>query len=72
MVFINVKHENKNFLNFEVLTQSSFPDEWKMARVTPIFKNGQRNLPETTDQFQFYLSLAKLWKEFYMINFIIT
>ena len=30
----------------QVITQSSFPDEWKMARVTPIFKNGQRNLPE--------------------------
>lgn len=24
---------------------SSFPNEWKMARVTPIYKNGQRNLP---------------------------
>ena len=30
----------------QVITQSSFPDAWKMARVTPVFKNGQRNLPE--------------------------
>ena len=30
----------------QVITQSSFPDAWKMARVTPIFKNGQRNQPE--------------------------
>ena len=23
-----------------------FPDEWKIARVVPLFKSGQRNLPE--------------------------
>ena len=28
------------------IAQSFFPDEWKIARVVPLFKNGQRNLPE--------------------------
>ena len=28
-----------------IFNQSFFPDEWKIARV-PLFKNGQRNLPE--------------------------
>ena len=39
----------KNGLDFhfnQVVTQSCFPDEWKLARITAIFKNGQHNLPE--------------------------
>ena len=29
----------------QAITLSSFPDEWKMAKVVPLFKNGQRNIP---------------------------
>ena len=28
----------------QAITLSSFPDEWKTARVTPLYKNGQRNV----------------------------
>ena len=29
----------------QATTLSSFPDEWKIARVVPLYKNGQRNIP---------------------------
>ena len=29
----------------QAITLSSFPDEWKMARVIPLYKNGHRNIP---------------------------
>ena len=29
----------------QAITLSSFPYEWKMARVIPLYKNGHRNLP---------------------------
>ena len=29
----------------QAITLSSFPREWKMARVMPLYKNGQRNIP---------------------------
>ena len=29
----------------QAITISSFPDEWKTAKVIPVFKNGQRNIP---------------------------
>ena len=29
----------------QAITISSFPDEWKTAKVIPVFKNGQRNMP---------------------------
>ena len=28
----------------QAITLSSFPDEWKTARVTPLYKNGRRNV----------------------------
>ena len=27
------------------VTQSTFPDQWKVARITPLYKGGQRNIP---------------------------
>jgi hypothetical protein len=27
------------------ITLRTFPDEWKIARVSPLYKNGQKNLP---------------------------
>ena len=29
----------------QAITLSSFPDEWKIARVVPLYKNGQRSIP---------------------------
>ena len=29
----------------QAITLSSFPNEWKMARVTPLYKNCHRNIP---------------------------
>ena len=29
----------------QAITLSSFPDEWKMARVIPFYKSGHRNIP---------------------------
>ena len=29
----------------QAIALSSFPDEWKMAKVLPLYKNGQRNIP---------------------------
>ncbi|CAB4010237.1 RNA-directed DNA polymerase from mobile element jockey-like, partial [Paramuricea clavata] len=29
----------------QAITLCTFPDEWKMARVSPLYKNGQKNLP---------------------------
>ena len=29
----------------QAITLSSFPDEWKMAKVVPLYKSGQRNIP---------------------------
>ena len=37
--------DSLTFIFNQAITLSSFPDEWKMARVTPLYKNGQRNIP---------------------------
>ena len=37
--------DSLTFIFNQAITQSSFPDEWKMARVIPLYKNGQRNIP---------------------------
>ena len=34
-----------NMIFNQAITLSSFPDEWKIARVIPLYKNGQRNIP---------------------------
>ena len=44
----------------QVITQSPFPDEWKMARVTPMFKNGQRNLLENYGPISVLLVISKI------------
>ena len=37
--------DSLTFIFNQALTLSSFPNEWKMARVIPLYKNGQRNIP---------------------------
>ena len=51
------------------ITSSCFPDEWKTAKVIPLYKNGQRNVPgKYRPIFQFCRSLTKLWNEFCILR----
>ena len=50
----------------QAITLSSFPDEWKIARVVPQ-KNGQRSIP---GNYRPYQPLVKLWNKYYIINYI--
>ena len=38
----------------QAITLLSFPDQWKVASVTPLYKMVNEIFLETTDQFQFY------------------
>ena len=38
------------------ISQCKFPASWKIARVTPIFKDGDKSAKKTIDQFQSYMS----------------
>ena len=40
-----VKSDSLTLIFNQAITLSSFPDEWKIARVIPLYKNGQRNIP---------------------------
>ena len=44
----------------QVLETGIFPDDWKKAKVHPIFKSDERNIPKTIDRFLFYLPYQKL------------
>ena len=37
--------DSLTFIFNQAITLSSFPNEWKMARVIPLYKNGHRNIP---------------------------
>ena len=37
--------DSLTFIFNQAITLSSFPNEWKMARVIPLYKNSQRNIP---------------------------
>ena len=37
--------DSLTFIFNQAITLSFFPNEWKMARVIPLYKNGQRNIP---------------------------
>ena len=51
----------------QAITLSSFPDEWKVARVMPLYKNGQRSIPGNYRPIS-VLPAIKLWNEYYMIS----
>ena len=50
-------------LNPSIL-QSTFPTEWKVARVTPIYKNGTRSLPENYRPISVLPAVSKLMERF--------
>ena len=54
-----------------LITLASFPDEWKIARVIPLFKSGHRNMPENYRPISILPAISKIMDEFYTINFTI-
>ncbi len=52
----------------QAITLSTFPDEWKMARVIPLHKSGQRNIPGNYRPISVLPAISKIMEGFYMIN----
>ena len=52
--FGQVKDSAVNQSEPRVSGNKSYPDEWKCAKVTPVFKKGKRSEWTTTVQSQFY------------------
>ena len=48
-----------------------FPTEWKLARVTPIFKKGKGTTRTTIDQYPLFQPLPKFSKKLYTTSFVI-
>ena len=42
-----------DLLNLSITT-NTFPDDWKVAKVFPLFKSGERNIQITLDRFLSY------------------
>ena len=55
------------FIFNQALTLSSFPREWKMARVMPLYKNGQRNIPGNYRPISVIPAISKILER---INFV--
>ena len=49
-----------------------FPKEWKIAKVTPLFKKGSKRELGTIDQYQYCHSSQKFSKKLFIANFMIT
>ena len=47
----------------QAITLSSFPDEWKIARVVPLYKNGQRNIPENYRPISVLPAISKIMEQ---------
>ena len=47
----------------QAITLSSFPDEWKIARVIPLYKNGQRNIPVNYKPISVLLAISKIMEQ---------
>ena len=48
------------YLFNQTLDQCTFPNEWKTARVTPLYKNGQKNLPENYRPISILTAVSKV------------
>ena len=44
----------------QAITLASFPDEWKIARVIPLFKSGHRNMPENYRPISILPAISKI------------
>ena len=53
-----------------ILLTGTFPDAWKLANVTPVFKKGDKQSP--IDQYHYYQSAGKFLKKLFLITFILT
>ena len=52
----------------QAITSSFFPDEWKTARVIPVYKNGQRNVPGNYRPISVLPAISKMERILYIIN----
>ena len=48
------------YLFNQTIDQCSFPNEWKTARVSPLYKNGEKNLPENYRPISVLTSISKV------------
>ena len=48
----------------QAITLCTFPDEWKMARVSPLYKNGQKNLPGNYRPISVLPAVSKVMERF--------
>ena len=56
----------------QAIALSSFADEWKMARVVPLYKGGQQNILGNYRPISVLPTISKvIWNEFYIINLTI-
>ena len=46
-----------------LITLASFPDEWKIARVIPLFKSGHRNMPENYRPISILPAISKIMEQ---------
>ena len=55
-----------------ILLTSTYPDIWKLANVTPIFKKGDKQLIKTIGQYLFFLFVVIILKKLFSIIIIGT
>ena len=65
----SVSESLTHIFNQSLINLSLFPDEWKTARVIPIYKSGKRNV---AGNYRPISVLPAEWKKFFMINCMIT
>ena len=47
----------------QAFTLSSFPDEWKIAKVIPLFKSGHRNMPGNYRPISILPAISKIMEQ---------
>ena len=54
------------------IVQGVVPEDWKSARVIPVYKSGKRDNMENYRRYQFFRLFQKLLKRLFLINSICT